>query len=75
MIVACIPAFNEEKTMARVVLVAQRYVDRVVACDDGSKDMTTEIVERLGADVVRHEGESWLKCGGSGFLFRRMRVF
>jgi glycosyltransferase involved in cell wall biosynthesis len=54
-IVAGIPAFNEEKTIARVVLGAQRYVDKVVVCDDGSSDLTAEIAEHLGADVVRHE--------------------
>lgn len=37
--VACVPAFNEERTIARVVLQAQRHVDRVVVCDDGSKDL------------------------------------
>ena len=31
-VVAAIPAFNEEKTIARVVLVAQRFVDRVLVC-------------------------------------------
>ena len=54
-IVACIPAFNEERTIARVVIEAQRYVDRVVVCDDGSTDLTGVIAERLGAVVVRHE--------------------
>jgi len=54
-VVAGIPAYNEEKTIAKVVLRAQRYVDRVVVCDDGSSDLTAEIAERLGADVVRHE--------------------
>jgi len=44
---ACIPAFNEEKTIARVVLLAQRYVDSVV-CDDGSTDMTAGIAEGWG---------------------------
>jgi hypothetical protein len=53
-IVACIPAFNEEKTIAKVVLQARRYVDEVVVCDDGSTDMTADIAERLGATVVRH---------------------
>jgi len=55
LIVACIPAFNEEKTIARVVLLAQKYADKVIVCDDGSMDLTTEIAERLGAEVVRHE--------------------
>ncbi len=54
MIVACIPAYNEEKTIARVVLRAQKYVDKVIVCDDGSRDMTGQIAESLGAVVVRH---------------------
>ncbi len=54
LIVACVPAFNEEKTIARVVLLAQKYADRVIVCDDGSMDFTAEIAERLGAEVVRH---------------------
>ena len=54
-IVACIPAFNEERSIARVVIEAQRYVDKVVVCDDGSTDLTGVIAERLGAVVVRHE--------------------
>ena len=55
MIVAAIPAFNEEATMARVVIGSGRHVDKVLVCDDGSSDMTGEIAERLGAEVVRHE--------------------
>ena len=54
MIIACIPAFNEEGTIARVVLMAERYVDRVVVCDDGSGDLTGEIAGGLGAVVIRH---------------------
>jgi len=54
LIVAAVPAYNEEKTIARVVLQAQKFVDRVVVCDDGSTDLTAEIASRLGADVVRH---------------------
>jgi len=55
LIVACIPAFNEERNIARVVLEAGRYVDRVIVCDDGSMDMTGEIAEALGTLVIRHE--------------------
>ncbi|MCK4482382.1 glycosyltransferase family 2 protein [Candidatus Bathyarchaeota archaeon] len=54
-VVVGIPAYNEEKTIAKVVLQAQKYADKVVVCDDGSTDCTAEIAERLGADVVRHE--------------------
>jgi len=54
-VVACIPAFNEEKTIGRVVLQAKKYVDGVVVCDDGSGDLTGEIARGLGAVVGRHE--------------------
>lgn len=49
-----IPAFNEEKTIARVILGAQKHADMVIVCDDGSSDFTGEIAERLGAIVIRH---------------------
>jgi hypothetical protein len=54
-VAACIPAFNEEATIARVVLLAERYVDQVFVCDDGSTDMSGIIAEALGAVVVLHE--------------------
>lgn len=53
--IACIPAYNEERTIATVVLRTMKHVDRVLVCDDGSSDMTSEIAERLGADVIRHD--------------------
>ncbi|MCJ7574183.1 glycosyltransferase [Candidatus Bathyarchaeota archaeon] len=57
-VVACVPAFNEEASIARVVLMAERYVDRVVICDDGSVDLTGVIAEGLRA----------VECGISGTL-------
>jgi glycosyltransferase involved in cell wall biosynthesis len=56
LIVAAIPAYNEEKTMAKVVLRAMRHVDRVVVVDDGSADDTAMIAEGLGAHIVKHDG-------------------
>jgi glycosyltransferase involved in cell wall biosynthesis len=55
LVVAGIPAFNEEHTIARLVLEAQKHVDVVLVCDDGSTDLTAEIAERMGADVIRHK--------------------
>jgi glycosyltransferase involved in cell wall biosynthesis len=55
LIIVGIPAFNEEKTIARVVLGAQKHAHIVIVCDDGSSDLTGEIALRLGAVVVRHE--------------------
>lgn len=54
-IVACIPVKNGENSIAKVVTKAMGYVDQVIVCDDGSSDMTTEISERLGAEVVKHK--------------------
>lgn len=71
-VVAGIPAFNEEKTIARVILEAQKYADIVVVCDDGSSDMTAEIAERLGAVVVRHEKNSGYGAAIQS-LFRKAR--
>jgi len=55
-VVACIPAYNEERTIAKVVLLAQKHVDKVIVCDDGSSDLTGEIAKSLGAELIRHEG-------------------
>ncbi len=57
-IVVGIPAFNEEKTIASVVLGAQKHAHIVVVCDDGSSDLTSEISKRLGAVVVCHQKNS-----------------
>ena len=53
-IVACVPAYNEEKTIGKVLASASRYVDEVVVVDDGSEDDTGIIAEKLGALVIRH---------------------
>ncbi|MEM2922053.1 MAG: glycosyltransferase family 2 protein [Candidatus Bathyarchaeia archaeon] len=54
-VVACIPAKDEEESIAQVMVKAMRYVGKVIVCDDGSKDLTGEIARRLGGVVVRHE--------------------
>lgn len=54
-IVACIPAYNEERTIAVVILKTQKYVDKVIVCDDGSTDLTREIAKKMGAEVLAHE--------------------
>lgn len=59
------PAYNEERSIAKMILGCMKYVDRVVVIDDGSSDSTSEIAEALGAYVVRHENN-----GGYGAALR-----
>lgn len=54
-VAVCIPAFNEEKSIAKVILGVSRFANVVIVCDDGSSDMTGEIAERMGAKVIRHQ--------------------
>lgn len=50
----CIPAFDEEKTIGDVVKKSLQYADKVIVCDDGSKDNTAKIARQSGAQVISH---------------------
>jgi len=52
--VVIIPAYNEEGSIAKVILQAKLYVNRVYVCDDGSTDLTSTIAQAVGAKVIRH---------------------
>lgn len=58
------PAYNEERSIAKIVLGCKRYVGQVVV-DDGSCDSMAGIAESVGAYVVRHE-----RNGGYGAALR-----
>jgi glycosyltransferase involved in cell wall biosynthesis len=47
-----IPAFNAEKTIARVVRGALKYVSHVIVMDDGSVDHTARNAADAGAEVI-----------------------
>jgi glycosyltransferase involved in cell wall biosynthesis len=48
-----IPAYNEERTVGSVALLAGKH-GRVVVIDDGSGDRTAEVARAAGARVLRH---------------------
>ena len=54
-ILVCIPAFNEGNVIDKVIKNCLKFSDRVVVCDDGSADNTSEVADNAGADVIRHE--------------------
>lgn len=66
-VVAVIPAYNEERFIASVVLSALQFVGRVIVIDDGSTDLTAFVAESAGAQVLRQRGnlgrESALAAG------------
>ena len=52
---AGIPAYNEERTIGKIIVNVRRYVDKVIVVDDGSTDDTALIAEGLGVTVLRHD--------------------
>jgi glycosyltransferase involved in cell wall biosynthesis len=50
-----IPAYDEGKYVASIVVQAKQYADEVIVVDDGSRDNTARIAELAGATVVRHD--------------------
>lgn len=54
-IIACIPVYNEESSIAKIVLSVKQYVNEVIVCDDGSIDYTADIASKLGAILIKHE--------------------
>jgi glycosyltransferase involved in cell wall biosynthesis len=55
MLIAIIPAYNEERSIGSVVLKAKKYVDTIMVVDDGSSDLTADIAQAAGAVVVPME--------------------
>ena len=58
-----LPAYNEEKNIASIILKLKNKVDTIIVCDDGSTDLTGKIAKELGVIVIEHEKN--LGYGGS----------
>ena len=54
-IIVGIPAFNEEKNIAVLIIQLKKIADKIIVCNDGSTDLTSEIAEELGATVINHK--------------------
>ena len=53
-IFAVIAAYNEEKHIAKVAKETQKYVDKVIVVDDGSKDKTAKNAKKSKAIILKH---------------------
>ncbi len=49
-----IPAYNEEKNIARIIKEVSPLVDSLVVVDDGSTDQTYGLAKNSGGAVLRH---------------------
>jgi len=49
-----IPAFNEERNIASIILQLKKIYDLIIVCNDGSSDLTASIAKELGAIVIDH---------------------
>ena len=53
-----IPAYNEEKNIAKIIVKLKKIADQIIVCDDGSTDSTYAIAESLGVTVIKHPKNS-----------------
>ena len=49
-----IPAYNEEKNIASIIMKLKKITDHIIVCNDGSTDMTEEISKELNVTVINH---------------------
>lgn len=49
-----LPAYNEAKTIDRIIREASEFVHDILVIDDGSIDQTAQIAEKAGGKVITH---------------------
>ncbi|WP_258083290.1 glycosyltransferase family 2 protein [Thermococcus thermotolerans] len=70
-----IPTYNEELTIGSVVALARKYGD-VLVVDDGSSDRTSEIAQKAGAVLIRHDSNRGKGAAlGTGFEYALSRNY
>ena len=50
-----IPAYNEEKNIASIIVKLKKISSKIIVCNDGSTDSTGLIAKELGAIVISHQ--------------------
>jgi glycosyltransferase involved in cell wall biosynthesis len=53
-VVIGIPAYNEEKNIASIILKLKKITEDIIVCDDGSNDLTADIVRKMGSVLITH---------------------
>ena len=68
--IACIPAYNEERNIAKTIRNVAKFVNQVIVCDDGSTDNTVSEAENTGAYVIKLQ-----KNAGKGAALKEIFKF
>ena len=68
---ACIPAYNEENSIAEIVTKSLPHVDKVIVCDDGSTDNTAQIARDAGAVIISQTNQGYGAAISSLFDYAR----
>lgn len=50
-----LPAYNEEKNIASIIIKLKQITNTIIVCDDGSTDLTSKIASELGAITIVHQ--------------------
>ncbi|MFW9929017.1 MAG: glycosyltransferase family 2 protein [Candidatus Thorarchaeota archaeon] len=50
-----LPAYNEEKNIAKILTQLTNKGYEIIVCNDGSDDLTGKIAEKMGVSVIHHE--------------------
>jgi len=50
-----IPAFNEEKNIAKIISQIKEFTPSIIICDDASTDNTNKIVQSLDVEIITHK--------------------
>ena len=74
LIVVGIPAYNEEKNIAKVILELQKVSDEIIVCNDGSTDLTGSIAEKMGAVVINHPKNLGYGAGIRSIFIKSMEL-
>ena len=69
-----IPAFNEEKNIAKMIVKLKKIYDEIIVCNDGSTDLTGEIAENLGVIVINHKQNLGYGAGINSILKKSKEI-
>ena len=69
-----IPAYNEEKNIAKMIVKLKKISDEIIVCNDGSSDLTGEIAEKMGVIVINHEENLGYGAGISSIIKKSKEI-